>query len=168
MKTQLRIDTSSLPEEGKSFSGELDSSIFSFLGDDTKSLGPLTYDLYIQLFESELLLRGSLSATMEFTCVRDLEKFVKTLEINDFCTSIEISGGEIDITNTLCEEITFLFPDYPHCNDADAPKECILDSRYLVVDNTQQDDVKTPPAAEQPNPWAALDAIRDESSGNSN
>ena len=46
------------------------------------------------------------------------------------------------------------------------PKECILDSRYLVVDNTPLDEVKTPPAAEKPNPWAALDAIDDDSSDN--
>jgi len=168
MKTQLIIDTATLPEEGQSFSGELDPSIFSFPKNDTKCIGPLFYDLYIQHFDSELLLRGSLSAPMEFTCVRDLELFVKTLENNDVCASVEVSGGEIDITDTLREEILILFPDYPHCDDADDPKECILDSRYLVVDNTPLDEVKTPPAAEQPNPWAALDAIDDDSSESAN
>ena len=121
MKTQLLIDISTLPEEGKSFSGELDPSIFTFSGDDTQCIGPLLYDLYIQHFESELLLRGSLSAPIEFTCVRDLERFVKTLENNDLCASIEATGGEVDLTDTLREEIIILFPDYPHCEDADAP-----------------------------------------------
>jgi len=162
MKKHLTIDIGTLPEEGKTFSGELDPSIFSFLNDEIRALEPLFYELYIQRFESELLLRGTLSTVVELTCVRDLNKFSKTLEINDLCTSIEISSGQIDLTNTLREEIILLFPDYPHCDDADDPKECILDSRYLAVDKPTQDDVKTPPASEKPNPWAALDNLSED------
>ena len=116
MKKHLSIDVSSLPEEGKSFSGELDPSIFTFPDDTTKATGPLLYDLYIQHFESELLIRGSASAPIEFTCVRTLTPFIKTLTANDLCISFEISGGTVDLADALREEIVFLFPDYPKCD----------------------------------------------------
>ena len=161
MKTHLTIDVSSLPEAGNPFSGELDPSIFTFPNDTTKAVGPLLYDIYVQHFESELLIRGSASAPIEFTCVRTLAPFIKTLTASDLCLSIEVSGGPVDLVDALREEIVFLFPDYPRCDDGDEPMECILDSRYLAVDNPPIDEVKTPPATDEPNPWAALDAIDD-------
>ena len=167
MKKHLTIDLATLPEEGKSFSGELDKSIFTLPTKDTQSTGPLLYDLYIQHFESELLVRGSLSAPIEFTCVRTLTPFIKTLEASDLCLSVEVSGGQIDLTDLLREEIVLLFPDYPRCDEGDEPMECILDSRYLAVDKPLEDDVKTPPATEEPNPWAALDAINDDQADDS-
>jgi uncharacterized protein len=165
MKKHLNIDIATLPEEGKTFSGELDPAIFMLPDTDTKPTGPLLYDLYVQHFDTELLVRGDISAPMEFTCVRTLTPFTQTLKTNDLCLSIEISGGVVDLADALREEIILLFPDYPRCDEGDVPMECILDSRYLAVDNPPHDDVKTPPASEEPNPWAALDAINDEPSG---
>lgn len=159
MKTQLTIDLATLPEEGKSFSGDLDPSILEPIDKETKAEGPLFYDLYIQQFDNELLIRGSISAPIEFTCVRTLQPFIKTLHNNDLCLAIEIIGSPIDLVKPLREEIVFLFPDYPRCDEADEPMECILDSRHLAVDKPLEDDVKTPPATEEPNPWDALDAF---------
>jgi len=162
MKKHLNIDIGTLPEEGKSYSGELDKSVFSFSDNNTQAVGPILYDLYIQHFESELLIRGSASAPIEFTCVRTLTPFVKTIEIKDLCFSKEIASGQIDLADAVKEEIVFLFPDYPRCDEGDEPMECILDSRYLAVDKPPHGEVKTPPASEQPNPWGALDAISDD------
>lgn len=167
MKKHLYIDLGTLPEEGKAFSGELEPSIFKFPRDDTKATGPLLYDLYVQLFDTELLVRGSASAPIEFTCVRTLTPFIKTLEASDLCLSVENAVGQIDLTDTLREEILLLSPDYPRCDEGDEPMECILDSRYLAVDKPLEDDVKTHPASEEPNPWAALDAIEDDQSDDS-
>ena len=167
MTKHLTIDLATLPEAGKAFSGELDQSIFSFPDENTRAAGPLLYDLYAQHFESELLVRGSISAPIKFTCVRTLTPFVKTITANDLCVSSEIFSGTIDLANKLREEIILLFPDYPRCDDGDEPMECILDSRYLAVDNTPNTDVKTPPATEEPNPWDALDAISDDQTDDS-
>lgn len=168
MKKHLYIDLATLPEEGKTFSGELDPSIFTLPGKDTRAAGPLFYDLYVQHFDTELLVRGSASAPIEFTCVRTLQQFIKTLEANELCLSIEIGATQIDLADALREEIILLFPDYPRCDEADEPMECILDSRYLAVDKPPVDDVKTPPASEEPNPWDALDAFKDAQSDESN
>lgn len=168
MKKHLTIDLGTLPEEGKTFSGELDPSIFDFPDKNTEAAGPLYYDIYVQQFDSELLVRGCASAPIRFTCVRSLTPFVKTITVDELCLSQPVDGGQIDLADSLREELILLFPDYPHCDDGDEPMECILDSRYLAVDKPTDDDVKTPPASEEPNPWDALDAIRDESSEDSN
>lgn len=168
MKKHLYIDLATLPEEGKSFSGELDPSTFTFSDKGTKAAGPLFFDLYVQQFDTEILVRGSASAPIEFTCVRTLQEFVKTMEANDLCLSVESTGAQIDLADALREEIILLFPDYPRCDEGDEPMECILDSRYLAVDKPPQDDVKTPPASEEPNPWDALDAFNDAPSDDSN
>ncbi|NWK54568.1 hypothetical protein HW115_03025 [Verrucomicrobiaceae bacterium N1E253] len=166
MKKHLFIDLATLPEEGKTFSGELDPSIFTFDHEDTKATGPLFYDLYVQQFDKEVLARGAASVPISFTCVRTLEPFVKTMESSDLCLSLEAGSGQIDLAELLREEMILLFPDYPRCDEADEPKECILDSRYLAVDKPPEDDVKTPPASEEPDPWAALDALQNEKEEN--
>ena len=164
MKKHLTIDVHTLPEEGKTFSGELDSSIFSDAGEKTKATSPLIYELFIQKFDSELLVRGNLSATFEFICDRCLTAFTQTIEAFDCSLCIQITGSQIDLVETLREEIVILFPDYPHCDQADEPNACNLDSRYLAVDKPLEDDVKTHPRDEAPTPWDALDAIKDDQS----
>ena len=169
MKKHLNIDLNTLPEEGKTFSGELDGAIFSQTRptnkrslDEPRAAAPVFYDLYIQRFDQELLVQGSLSAPIEFTCVRCLNKYVKTIDIQECAISSEIIESQIDLAEPLREEIVLLFPDYPHCDEGDEKLECILDSRYLAVDKPLDDEVKTPPRDEAPNPWEALDAFDSE------
>lgn len=162
MKKHLTIDLHTLPEEGKTFSGELDSSIFSLLGEGTRATGPLYYEIYVQKFDNEVLVRGNFSAPMEFTCVRTLTPFIKTIEVDDCSLCIEATGSQIDLADPLREEIVILFPDYPRCDEADEPMECNLNSRYLAVDKPPEADVKTSLRNEAPDPWAALDAIKDD------
>ncbi len=164
MKKHLTIDTATLPEEGKTFSGELDGSIFDLPDGDLNAAGPLEYDLHLQKFDSELLVRGSLEVKMRFTCVRTLQKFEQTIIVDSFDLSIELTGSQVDLVDCLREEIVVRFPDYPRCDEADEPMDCEVDSRYLAVDKPTRDDVKTPPRDEAPNPWDALDAIQDDSS----
>lgn len=164
MKKHLTIDLNTLPEEGKTFSGELDPSTFGDLGKDTQAAGPLLYDLFVQKFDNEVLAMGSTSAPIEFTCVRSLNAFIKTISIDNCHICIEAKGGDIDLADALREEIAILFPTYPRCDEGDEEMECNLDSQYLAVDKVPSDDVKTAPRDEAPDPWAALDAIQDESS----
>lgn len=164
MKKHLHIDLGSLPDDGKVYSGELDSSIFSTPGTKIKATTPLIYDLFVQKFDHELLVRGNLSATIEFECDRCLNAFNQTIEATDISFCHEITSSQIDLADMLREEIIILFPDYPHCDAGDVPCECNLDSRYLAVDKPLDDDVKTPPRDEAPNPWDALDAIKDDPS----
>lgn len=166
MKKKLSIDVSALPDEGKTYSGELDTSVLQLREKDTEAVGALEYDIHVQKFDNELLIRGTLSMPIRFTCVRTLEQFVQTIQVDEFDTCLEITGSELDLTGTLCEELMLQFPDYPRCDEADDPMECNIDSRYLAVDKPVDDDVKTPPRDAAPNPWDALDAIQDDTSSN--
>lgn len=169
MKKNLRIDLNTLPEEGKTFSGELDTSIFiqetRSSTDEPRAVEPLFYELYIQRFDQELLVRGSLSVIIEFTCVRCLGTYTKTIQIDECALSHEITSSQIDLASDLREEIVILYPDYPSCDQSNEEQKCILDSRYLAVDKPTLGDVKTPPRDEAPSPWEALDSF-DEDAGN--
>jgi uncharacterized metal-binding protein YceD (DUF177 family) len=160
MSDRLLIDLATLPEEGKNFSGELPVEIFDLPENDAKPLGPLSYDLRVQRFGSELLLSGSLSAPFEFTCVRTIHPFVKTITVESANVAVEIEQeGPLDATEGIREEILLAFPDYPRCDEADEPMHCEIDSRYLAVDKPVDDGVETRPRAEGDARWAALDAL---------
>jgi uncharacterized metal-binding protein YceD (DUF177 family) len=160
MSSRLSIDLHTLPEEGKNFSGELPPEIFELPDHDAKPLGPLTYDLFVQRFASELLLSGTLSAPFEFICVRTIHPFKKTLVIDPANVSVEIEDeGSVDATEAIREEILLAFPDYPRCEEADEPMHCEIDPRYLAIDKPADDTVETRPRAAGDDRWSALDAL---------
>lgn len=160
MSERLLIDLHTLPEEGKNFSGELPAEIFDLPPHDPKPVGPLSYDLYVQRFESELLLSGSLSAAFEFTCVRTIHPFVRTIRVDHANVAVEIENeGLIDATEALREEVLIEFPEYPRCEEADEPMHCEIDPRYLAVDKPAADTLDTRPRATGDDRWSALDAL---------
>ena len=155
------IDLGGLPEEGKGFSGELPKEIFALAEDDAQAVGPLEYDVWAQRFGSELLLTGTLSAPFEFTCVRTLHPFIQTIRV-DAAVSIEIEReGEIDASDSLREEVLINFPIDPRCEDGDVPQKCEIDSRYLSVDKSAEDELPNPSRAGSGDRWSALDNLKD-------
>ncbi|WP_193214156.1 YceD family protein [Luteolibacter marinus] len=160
MNARLVIDLPTLPEEGKTFSGELPAEVFDLSDPDAKPAGPLTYELLVQRFESELLLSGTLAAPFELTCVRTLHPFVKTIRVDPVNIAIEIDqDGPLDVTDALREELLIEIPAYPHCDEADEPMHCEIDPRYLAVDKPAGDELDTRPRAEGDDRWSALDAL---------
>lgn len=161
MLKSLIIDLVNLPEEGKAFTGDLDPSIFNLSRDDAQPTTPLQYDLHVQRFDEELLLRGAIAASFEFTCVRDNQKFIQTIDLEDTALAIEIDAASIDATEALREEILINFPAYPRCNEADEPHTCEIDDRYLAVDKPIEDGVDDAPLNEGDDRWGALDSFKD-------
>jgi hypothetical protein len=160
MEKHLIIDLANLPEEGKSFSGELDGAIFGLPQDDAVSVGPLEYDLWVQRFESELLATGSISAPFEFTCVVTLKPFIKTIRIPSAAISVEIgNSGQVNLGEALREEILIEFPADPRCDEGDVPEPCEIDSRYLAVDKPRVDDLSIAPRSEGDDRWSALNDL---------
>lgn len=162
MKGRFIIDLAVLPEEGKSFSGELPPEVFDLPEGDARPVGPLEYDLRVQRFGPELLLAGHLSAPFEFTCVRTLHPFIQTIRLDDAAISMETgSEAEIDATEALREEILIHFPIDPRCEEADEPQKCEIDPRYLSVDKPAGDGLPTPPRDGGDDRWSALDHLKD-------
>ena len=105
---------------------------------------------------------GTLSAPFEFTCVRTLHPFIQTIQIDDAAVSIEIEReGEIDATDAMREEVLINFPVDPRCEEGDVPQKCEIDSRYLSVDKSAEDELPTPPRAGSDDRWSALDILKD-------
>ncbi len=162
MQGRFTIDLAGLPEDGKSFTGELPKEIFDLPEGDAQAVGPLEYDLWVQRFGTELLLTGVLSAPFEFTCVRTLHPFIQTIGLEAAAMAIEITHeGVIDATETLREEVLLNFPVDPRCEDGDVPQTCEIDPRYLSVDKPPVDGLPTPPRAEGDDRWSALDNLQD-------
>ncbi len=160
---RLRIDLETLPEEGKVFSGELDGEIFGIDDDEVHSIGNLNFNLTARRFEGELFLQGKISAPFEFRCVRCLEYFPMTLSLNDFATSIEIDNQNIvDISDALREEIILEFPAYPHCEDSDTSKACVMKNEHFGVDKQGETGVNTSAPNGERGVWDALDALGDQ------
>lgn len=165
MEEKFEIDLAQLPEEGMARNGELDSKIFGLSEKDAKPVGGLEYDLYVQRFDDELLLRGYLSAPFEFKCVRSNQLFVKTISLEEVAISVEVNSGMVDVTEALREEVLINFPSYPRCDEADEPMECEVDERYLALDKVPEDGVCDAPSdgadgsSGSKDHWAALDGL---------
>jgi uncharacterized metal-binding protein YceD (DUF177 family) len=160
MNSHLVIDLAMLPEEGGSFSGDLAAEIFDLPADDAQPAGPLSYNLYAQRFETELLLTGTLAAPFRFTCVRCLEHFVQTINLPGTAISLEITGpAEIDATEALREEVLINFPAHPRCDQSDVPVVCEIDPAYLAVDKQQPDTLDNAAPSGGDDRWSALDAL---------
>ncbi|MGJ8671602.1 YceD family protein [Rubritalea sp.] len=159
MNESLVIELATLPEEGKNFQGELDSALYSLPKHDAQPAGPLYYDLTVQRFEDELLVRGFISSPFKFTCVRDNQEFVRTISIEEFGQSFEIEESSVNLTEALREEVLMAFPSYPTCTEADEPHECKIDDRYLAVDKDPEDGVDEAPQSKSDNRWGALDQL---------
>lgn len=159
MKKSLVIELVNLPEEGKAYEGELDQALYDLPERDAQPTGPLYYDLTVQRFEDELLVRGYLSSPFEFTCVRTNKKFIQTISLEEFAQSFEIEESNVDLTEALREEVLMAFPSYPRCDEGDEPMECNIDERYLAVDKDPEDGVDEAPQSKSDDRWDALDQL---------
>ena len=168
MKEKLEIDLAQLPEEGIAMSGELDPKVFELSEKDAKPQAGLEYDLYVQRFDDELLLRGSLGTPFEFKCVRTNNLFVQTISLEEVAVAVEVTSGTVDVTEALREEVLINFPSYPRCDEGDEPVECEIDERYLALDKPPEAGVCDAPSDEadssadlnDPNDqWSALDGL---------
>ncbi len=165
MADNLTIILANLPEEGKSYQGELDASVLDTTEIDlVKPHSPLFYDVHVQRFDDELLVQGLLETTLSMQCVYTSRTFTQTLTIQEFASSVEIQSGAVDLTEIFREEIFIEAPVSPNCENADEKHEYELNSKYLAVDKPTDPGVNEPPIAAEGNQWTnnwnALDSIK--------
>ncbi len=161
MKSSLVIELVNLPEEGKTFEGAIDPAIYNLPKRDAQPAGPLYYQLHVQRFEDELLVRGYISSAFKFTCSRDNQEFIKTISLEEFGQSIEIEESNVDLTEALREEVLMQFPSYPKCDEADEPHVCKIEEQYLAVDKDPNDGVDEAPESKGDDQWGALDDFKE-------
>ena len=157
MQMNLIISLEEFPEEGRYLSGELDAAVFGIDCDALRSTGPLSYELEVQLFETELMVRGSITAPFELRCDRCLALFPYTVELDDLAFSYDVKGKlALDITEDLREEVVLALPSYPKCEISDL--ECEINDTFgdFRLDKDPQTGVDSA-APSSESVWDALD-----------
>ena len=159
MKTHISIPLEDFPEGGLRCSGEADSSILGLESASIRTAGPISYALEAQLYDTELVVRGTVSAPFTMRCDRCLEEFDYTVEVEGLSLSFEV-GEEptLDITEEVREELILALPGYPKCELTG--KECQI---HDINDDFRLD--KAPPSGVDcatpsgESVWQALDQI---------
>ena len=133
METELKVYVARMSRDGEELSGTLDDAIYDLHDEFLKPFGGLRYELGVQLFGSELLVRGKLEQDFDFT-----------VKVPDFAASFEADEKTefVELTAELRESILLTLPTYPVCRE-DCPgiekteKEA-PDSRWDALDNLKK------------------------------
>ena len=123
MQTQARltVDVARLAKTGERLTGELDGAVLD-LGNTAGLIEPasgIRYDLRVEPIDSELLVRGSVSATVACICSRCAARFETPIKESFFVASypLEETTDIVDLTADLREAIILLLSGYPVCQE---------------------------------------------------
>lgn len=129
MQTRVIIPLEEFPEDGLHLTGEVDGAFLDIDCEATHSAGPVSYELDADLYDTELVVRGRLSAPFRLRCDRCLRMFPWTLRLEDVALSFDVKGkSALDVTENLREELLLEFPAYPKCELADL--ECEINDTF--------------------------------------
>ena len=136
METKLTIDTSRVDPEGETIEGEVDCVDLD--EPFVKPFGGVRYVLHLQVFGSELLVRGRLEQDFDLVCSRCGKDFDDTINSED--------SPEVDLTEELRESIILALPTYPVCDETcpgvEQTVEMPSDDRWNVLDNLNKQGEK--------------------------
>lgn len=155
MDEKLLIDVARLARDGESFSGVLDDAVLELDGELLRPFGGIRYDLSVQLFGTELLVRGTLSQDFDAVCCRCGGDFDFTVHVDDFTVSVEVAEKTefVDLTDELRQSIILALPSYPVCRQ-DCRGVCPTCGKNL------NEGPCTCGHAERDSRWGALDALK--------
>ena len=118
LEKRLIVDVSRLDPEGETLEGEVDCIDLdeAFV----KPFGGVRYRLDLQVFGTELLVRGHLEQDFDLVCARCGKDFDTTVKVDDYTISYEVDekDPEVDLTEDLRESIILNLPTYPVCDEA--------------------------------------------------
>ena len=118
MDEKLIIDASRVDPEGEEIEGEV--AAVDIDEEFVKPFGGVRYQLNLQVFGTELLVRGHLEQDFDLVCCRCGKDFDDTIKVDDFTISREIDekSPEVDLTEDVRESIILALPTYPVCAEA--------------------------------------------------
>lgn len=138
MDAELKIDASRVDPEGETLEGEVDC--IDIDEELVRPFGGVRYRLTVQVFGTELLVRGRLEQDFDLVCSRCGKDFDDTVKVEDFTASYEIaeSSPEIDLTQDVREAVLLELPNFPLCDEAcpglERQDEPPADSRWGALD----------------------------------
>ena len=118
MDEKLIIDASRVDPEGEEIEGEV--ACVDLDEEFVKAFGGVRYCLHVQVFGTEMLVRGHLEQDFDLVCSRCGKDYDDTVKVDDFTISYEISdkSPEVDLTEDVRESIILALPTYPVCAEA--------------------------------------------------
>ncbi|MGN0846354.1 MAG: YceD family protein [Kiritimatiellia bacterium] len=154
MDEKLVIDVARLDAGGEDFSGVVDDAVLEMDGELLRPFGGIRYELFVQLFGSELLVRGTLAQDFDAVCCRCGGDFDFTAKVDDFTASVEVGEKTdfVDLTDELRQSIILTLPSYPVCRQ-DCRGVCPTCGKNL------NEGPCTCRHVEQDSRWGALDAL---------
>ncbi len=118
MGDRLLIDIAGTGPEGKKTAGEAD--IIDLEEALVHPFGPARYALEVQVFGTEVLVRGRLEQDFDLVCSRCGKDFDTTIKVEDFTVSYEVGENdlELDISEDAREALLLELPNFPLCDEA--------------------------------------------------
>ncbi len=114
------INIASIPEQGIKFKAEEPGEITG-LGeaDGFRIAGPVSCNLYAQVVDGVLVVRGKLSVPVEARCARCTQFFSTTVTDSGFLRDFPGVEGveEVDITEDIREALVLSLPHSPLCDE---------------------------------------------------
>ena len=145
----MKIQVNQIPPEGAAFEGKEQEDILQLDEPGIRPVDTLFYSLFAQLDHQNLLVRGTLSLSVELDCVSCLQPFLYPLVVRDFMVQIPVGPNDnVDLTEFMREDIVLALPAHPRC-DWDESRVCPAPR----IMKTGEDE----PAPS--NAWAALDEL---------
>jgi uncharacterized protein len=115
------INVARIPESGQNFHEEEPGEILELgEGDEFRPSGPIVCDLYAQVVDQILIVRGKLSVSLEAHCARCTQIFSTTVADSGFLRDFPGIQGteEVDITQDIREALILNLPHFPLCDEA--------------------------------------------------
>ena len=138
VETRLVIDASRVDPEGEELEGEVDC--IDIDEEFVKPFGGVRYRLKVQVFGTELLVRGRLEQDFDLVCSRCGKDFDDTIRVEDFTASFEVAENspEVDVTEEIRESVLLELPNFPLCDEncvgIEQKSEMPTDDRWGVLD----------------------------------
>ena len=142
LEKKLIIDAGRVDPEGEEIEGEVDCVDLD--EPFVKPFGGVRYHLSLQVFGSELLVRGHLEQDFDLVCSRCGKDFDDTIKVDDFVESYRFdeNSSEIELTEDVRESIILALPTYPVCVETcpgiEQKVKTPRDDRWNVLDGLKQ------------------------------
>ena len=115
------INITNIPEQGLKIKAEEPGEILGLSeADGFVASGAVACDLYVQMVDGVLIVRGTLSAPVEARCARCTQFFSTTVTDSGFLRDFPDVQGveEVDITEDLREAVMLSLPHSPLCDES--------------------------------------------------
>jgi uncharacterized metal-binding protein YceD (DUF177 family) len=145
----MKVHLKQIPPQGLHLDGDEDCPLHDLETEGIRCAGQLHYNIDLGIAGGALWARGSLSQSVDLSCVSCLERFVHEIKVPAFAVHTELHGPEtVDLTPFIREDLLLNLPAHPHC-DRDGNRVCSGEKPETAEE-----------ILERKSDWSALDKLK--------